>query len=118
MIDFYWPTAQGEWLAFLSAIATIALGVFTIARLLLTSLPIAHRARAHLGGMQVGIGLVAISMAQPLIYLALGAGWLLSALFELLAILRHRQRGAGALLSIMTSVALALLPIAYAMGLV
>lgn len=84
---FPWPTTQGEWLAFTSAAATVLLGVlFLFApgitfRLFRLSPRPEHPegyavARANMAGFCLGLGLCAMLLAQPLLYMALGFAWL------------------------------------------
>lgn len=113
---FPWPTSQGEWLAFGGAAATIALGLAHFIALLFARYPAALAVRAQAAGMQIGAGAVAILMAQPLLYLALGAGWAAAALVQIVAAARHVQAGGSVLLALLAEVVLAALPIGYAFG--
>ena len=64
--------------------------------LLFTHFPTALAIRSQAAGFEVGAGLVAVLMAQPLVYLALGAGWALAALVQVIAMARHgRADGAS-----------------------
>lgn len=113
---FPWPTSQGEWLAFGAAAATIALGLAHFVALLFARYPAALAARAQAAGLQVGTGAVAILMAQPLVYLALGAGWAVAALMQIVGAARHVQAGGAVLLALLAEVVLATLPIGYVFG--
>lgn len=115
---FPWPVSEGEWLAFAAAVATVAFGFFTIAALLFTHFPSALTMRAHAAGLMVGVGLVALLMAQPLIYLALGAGWAFAALLQIAAMARHGRAGAASLAGLVAALVLAALPILHALGMV
>lgn len=115
---FPWPVSGGEWLAFVSGAATVGFGLWTIAALLFTHFPSALTVRAHAAGLMIGVGLVAVVMAQPLIYLALGAGWAFAALVQIVAMARHGRAGAASLAGLIGALVLATLPILHAFGIV
>lgn len=114
---FPWPMSQSEWLAFAAAVASIAYGLGGLIGLLFTHFPTALAARAQAAGLQAGVALTAILMAQPLVYLALGAGWALAVIVQLIAMARHGRAGAGSLMALIAGVALAVLPIGHVFGL-
>ncbi|MEQ9246849.1 MAG: DUF4345 domain-containing protein [Nitratireductor sp.] len=87
--SFPWPVTQGEWLAWSAAAVTIFIGLFVmfmprLALRLFRLQPAAERTemlvvpRAIIGGFYIGFGLAAMMLAQPFIYLALGAEWAVS----------------------------------------
>ena len=86
---FPWPGSQGEWLAFGAAVATALLGLWHFVALLFTHFPNALAVRAQAAGLQFGAGAVAVLMAQPLVYLAIGAGWAAAVLIKIVAMARH-----------------------------
>jgi hypothetical protein len=115
---FPWPASRGEWLAFCGAGLTVAAGFWHFVALLFTHFPSALVARAQAAGLAAGIGIVAILMAQPLVYLALGAGWGMAALVQIVAMARHGRAGGGSLVALILALALSALPLAYVFGLV
>ncbi|WP_099866925.1 DUF4345 domain-containing protein [Pararhizobium haloflavum] len=117
MIEFYLPSSQPEWLAFAAAVATILFGLWQAIALLFTHFPTSLVARAQAAGLQIGFGVIAVLMAQPLIYLALGAGWGVSVLVQIVAMARHGRAGGGSLVALVLALVLAVLPTGYALGL-
>lgn len=117
MIEFYYPTSQGEWAAFAAAAATLALGLWRLVAVLFDHYPNALVARAQLAGFQMGAGVICMLLAQPLIYLALGAGWTFAALAQIVAMARHTRAGAGPVLALLSAIVLAAVPAAYGFGL-
>ncbi|MEN0041107.1 MAG: DUF4345 domain-containing protein, partial [Pseudomonadota bacterium] len=78
MIEFAWPMSTGEWLAFLTGLATFLIGValMVIPRRFMHVLGLAPRegtnngvseVRGPFGGMWAGLGLASILLAQPLV---------------------------------------------------
>lgn len=129
MIEFYWPTSQGEWMAWSSATVTILFGLmclfaprlsFRILRLqTLPDHPEAiSEARATMAGFYLGIGLCAVLFAQPLIYLALGAGWAFTAFGRIISMLSDRGVTLFNFVSVAIEAVLAALPLLYGLGLV
>lgn len=129
MIEFYWPTSQGEWMAWSSAAVTILFGLmclfaprlsFRILRLqTLPDHPEAiSESRATIAGFYLGIGLCAVLFAQPLIYLALGAGWAFTAFGRIISMLSDRGVTLFNFVSVAIEATLAALPLLYGLGLV
>lgn len=127
MIEFYWPASQGEWLAFLSALVTIGFGLlllfaprlsFRILRLQTTpNHPEAvSEARGTMAGFYLGVGLCAVLFAQPLIYLALGAGWGFTAFGRIISMMSDRGVTLFNFISVATEMMLAALPLLYGLG--
>ena len=115
---FPWPYSLGEWLAWTGAVLTVLLGLLhLIAPGIAGVAPSAHSARA-LGGFYAGIGLSAIVFAQPLIYLAMGIGWALAALGQLLSLVFDKGSVAGKLIWLAATLLMAELPLAFVLGLV
>ena len=96
--SFPWPTTQGEWLAWSSAAITLLLGLalffapglcFKLLRL--QPKPEKPEAiaegRARMAGFYLGVGLCAILLTQPLLYMALGFSWLFTAFGRVLAMM-------------------------------
>ncbi len=123
MIEFYQPQSTGEWLAFASAIVAILAGlaaIFVPARwaghAVATADPVLAGAMRAAGGFPLGLGLASIILAQPLVYLALGAGWLLAAVGRAVGLVADRTSPASAVARLAADVVLALLPLAYVFG--
>ncbi len=129
MIEFYWPSSAGEWLAWTSAAVTIVFGLmllftphlsFRIMRL--TTVPehpeAISESRATMAGFYLGVGLSAILLAQPLLYMALGAGWAFTVFGRLVSIFADRGNTAFNWVSIACEAALAAAPLAFVFGLV
>lgn len=129
MIEFYWPSTQGEWLAWSSAVITVMFGLMLLlaprASLRILRLQTApdhpealSEARGTMAGFYLGIGLCALLFAQPLIYLALGAGWAFTALGRIVSILSDRGFTGFNIVSVAMEVVLAALPLLYGLGFV
>jgi hypothetical protein len=120
-----WPTSTGEALAFASAVCAILAG---LAALVLPGLwagltgeprdrAAASAALRGAAGFPIGLGLAALMLAQPLLYLALGAGWLFAAVGRTVALFADRTAWGLAILRLALDLVLAALPLAYAFGL-
>ncbi len=129
MIEFYWPSTQGEWLAWSSAVVTVVFGLMLLfaprASLRILKLQTApdhpealSEARGTMAGFYLGIGLCALLFAQPLIYLALGAGWAFTAFGRIVSILSDRGVTGYNIVSVAIGVVLAALPLLYGLGFV
>lgn len=106
------PANIGDWLALASALVTAILGLYMMAvprRALglkhmdaeFIGLPASGIARARAGGFHLGLGLAAILLWQPLLFLGLGAAWLFAAIGRLLSVLIDSPaRGRNAVLLI------------------
>jgi hypothetical protein len=114
VIEFYQPTSPGEWVAFSSALLTLVWGLGGLV------LNLANREaraeRALLAGFMTAGALVAIMMAQPLLYLALGAAFALALLFGLIVKVRHGIAGAPSWGVLAGCGILAAMPLAYVFG--
>lgn len=128
MIEFYWPSSQGEWLAWSSAVMTVVFGLMLLvaprASLRILRLQTApdhpealSEARGTMAGFYLGIGICALLFAQPLIYLALGAGWAFTAFGRIISILSDRGVTGYNLVSVVIEAVLAALPLLYGLGL-
>jgi hypothetical protein len=121
MIEFYFPTSPGEWAAFGSACLTVLLGLARLVYLLgfRTAGP-SMIAQAQAAGFLIGTAAICLLMAQPLIYLGLGAAWALSALFSLASAVRHGRAVSGgarsAILHFVVAALLGALPLGYVFG--
>ncbi len=124
---FPWPLSQGEWMAWSSAAVTVVFGLFLMF-LPRTSLRILRlraaegvpeavgEARASMAGFYLDLGLSAMLLAQPLLYLALGLGWAFTAFGRLVSMLADRGFTAYNAVNLAVEVALAALPLAYFFG--
>ncbi|MCV3238974.1 DUF4345 family protein [Mesorhizobium sp. ZC-5] len=127
--SFPWPTSQGEWLAWSSAVVTVAFGlIFLFAprlsfRLLRLQPTEKHpeavgEARATMSGFYLGLGLCCILLAQPMLYLALGFSWLFTAFGRIVSMLSDEGNTLYNWVWLVIEVALAMLPLALALGFV
>ncbi|WP_275785545.1 DUF4345 domain-containing protein [Pararhizobium gei] len=128
-MEFYIPTETGEFLAFCAAAVTALIGlVFLFApRLAFRALGIDVRegrrggfaeARSTMGGFHLGLGLAALLLAQPMVYLALGAAFALAAFGRILSMLSDGGNTIANWLFLAAQASLAGLPLAYVFGLV
>lgn len=119
-----WPTTNGEALAFASALAAILAG---LAALILPGIwagltgeprdrATASSALRAASGFPIGLGIAAIMLAQPLLYLALGAGWLFAAIGRAAALAADRAAWGMGLVRLALDILLAALPLAHAFG--
>jgi len=127
MIEFYWPTTEGEWLAWSSALVTIVFGLILLfaprlsLRILRLQTDPAHpealsEVRGTMAGFYLGIGVVALLFAQPLIYLTLGAGWAFTAFGRIISAMSDRGLTMYNLVSVLIEILLAAGPLLYALG--
>ncbi|WP_290779728.1 DUF4345 family protein [Hoeflea sp.] len=126
-MEFYWPTSQGEWLAWSAALVTILFGLMllfapriSLKILRLQTLPdhpeALSEARGTMAGFYLGVGICAMLFAQPLIYLALGAGWAFTAFGRIISMLSDRGVTVFNLVSVVLEILLAAGPLMYALG--
>ena len=74
--------------------------------------------RGTLSGFHLGVGLCAILLAQPLVYLALGVSWGLTAFGRILSILSDRANSLVNWLLFLSEVVLAAMPLLFVFGMV
>ena len=126
---FPWPVTQGEWLAWVSAAITVLFGA-----VLLFAPGIAFRmprlppkperpeayaaARANMAGFYLGLGLSALLLAQPLLYMALGFSWLFTAFGRIVSMMSDRGNTFYNWLWLVLDLALSGLALAFALGFV
>lgn len=126
---FPWPMSQGEWLAWSSAAVTMVLGVLmlfaprvTLRLLRLQTVPehpeAVAGARATMSGFYIGVGLAAILLAQPLIYLTLGICWAMTAFGRLVSVLSDNGNTIVNWLWLVVEIVLSGLALAFALGMV
>jgi len=125
--QFPWPYTTGEWVSFGSAAITNVLGLmlFIMPRISLRILRLQtvpghpealSEARGTMAGFYLGVGLMAILLAQPLIYLALGVSWGFTAFGRLVSILSDKGNTLFNWISLLFEIALALAAVAYPLG--
>jgi hypothetical protein len=126
---FPWPVTQGEWLAWVSAAVTVLLGVmllfapglsFRLFRLQSKpERPEAYAAaRANMAGFYLGLGLSALLLAQPLLYMALGFSWLFTAFGRIVSMKSDQGNKLFNWLWLVFDLALSGLALAFALGFV
>lgn len=124
-MELYLPSSTGEWLAWVAALATIVFGLACLVAprfsLRLLKLKAAEaqglaQARATIAGFHLGLGLSAILLAQPFVWMALAAGWAMAAAGRIVSILFDRSFTLFNLVSLAVELLFAALPAAYALG--
>ncbi|ACP26850.1 hypothetical protein NGR_c31150 [Sinorhizobium fredii NGR234] len=126
-MEFYIPTETGEFLAFCAAGAAMLIGLVMLfaPRLIfrVAGIRIADgrrgglaEARSTMGGMHVGLGLGAILLAQPMVYLAVGAAFALAAFGRILSMMSDNGATLFNWAALVVQSALAILPLAYVFG--
>ena len=128
-MEFYIPTETGEFLAFCAALVAAAIGlVFLFApglafRAIGLDLREGRRggyaeARSVMGGFPMGLGLAAVLLAQPMVYLALGAAFALAAFGRVLSMLSDGGNTIFNWAYLLVQIVLAALPLAYVFGMI
>ena len=126
---FPWPTSQGEWLAWSCAVVTLVFGLLmmfapgTVLRILRLQTVPSHpeavsEARATMSGFFIGTGLACVLLAQPLLYLALGMCWALTAFGRIVSMLSDDGNTVYNWAWLAAEIVLAGLALGYALGLV
>lgn len=125
-MELYFPTEFGERLAYCSAAVTALIGLFLMfapgyAYRFLKLQVKEGRSEAYAearsaGGFMVGFGLMAILLAQPMIYLALGASFGVAAFGRILSLMSDRGSIFLSLLLLVVQAVLAALPFLYGLG--
>lgn len=126
-MEFYFPTELGEQLAFAAAVASALIGLFVMfapgLSLRFIGLQVrdgraeGYGAARSSGGLLFGFSACALLLAQPMVYLALGAALGMSVFARILSIMSDSGRSLRSLLLLVAQIALASLPIAYVFGL-
>jgi len=128
-LAFPWPFSQGEWLAWSSAVATILFGLIALfaPRLTFKVLRLETRpdhpeavaeARGTISGFWLGLGLCCVLLAQPMLYMALGVSWALTAFGRLVSMMSDGANTPYNWISLLLAIVLAALPLVFAFGLV
>ncbi len=128
MIELYWPSTNGEWLAWAAAAATVFFGVvmlfaprYALRFLRLQTSPdhpeAVSEVRATLGGFYIGLGVTCIIIhPQPLLYLALAAAWAFAFFGRFLSIMSDRGNKPYNWTRLIIEAAMAILPGGYALN--
>jgi uncharacterized membrane protein HdeD (DUF308 family) len=128
-LAFPWPMTNGEWLAWASAAVTVVFGLLMFfaphitLRILRLRTTEAHpeavaESRATVGGFYLGVGLCALLLAQPFIYMTLGLSWLFTAFGRIVSMLSDRGNTLYNWVSLVLELVLAMLALVFAFGLV
>jgi len=128
-LAFPWPGSQGEWLAWTCAAVTVLLGAVLLfapglSFRMLRLAPKPERAeayaaaRANMAGFYLGLGLSALLLAQPLLYLALGFSWLFTAFGRIVSMMSDRGTGIANWLWLAFDLVMAALALGFSLGFV
>lgn len=128
-MEFYFPTELGEQLAFGAAVLSSLIGLLVMFAPMITfrlfGLQVTGERRdglvlirSSLGGLYLGLGVSALLLAQPMVYLAFGAAFALAVFGALLSILSDGGATLRNLLLMVVHVVLAAFPLMYVFGLV
>lgn len=125
-MEFYFPTDSGEQLAYCSAAVTALIGFIMMFAPGYSYRFLGLQVRdgrtdgygeaRSTGGFYLGIGLVAILLAQPMIYLALGGAFAVSTFARLISLMSDRGNMIVGLLLLVVQAILAALPLLYGLG--
>ncbi|MBB5574045.1 MULTISPECIES: DUF4345 family protein [Rhizobium] len=125
-MELYFPTDLGEQLAYCSAAFTALIGFLAMFapgytyRFLKLQVregrPEAYAEGRATGGFYLGFGLVAILLAQPMVYLALGASFAVAAFGRILSIMSDRGSFLLNIALLVVQAVLAALPLLYGLG--
>lgn len=125
-MEFYFPTELGEQLAFSAAVVVAVIGAVLMfapgMSLRFYGLqprdgrPEGLAEIRSLGGFYIGFGLGALLLAQPMVYLALGAGFALALFGRILSMTSDHGATFRNYLLLIVQALLAALPLGYALG--
>ncbi|PSJ61972.1 DUF4345 family protein [Pseudaminobacter soli (ex Li et al. 2025)] len=127
--EFPWPMSQGEWLAWSSAVVTVLFGLILmfLPRISLRILRLqpfetkpeaVAEARSTMSGFYLGLGLCCILLAQPLLYMALGFSWILTAFGRMISMLSDHGNKPYNWIWLLVALVLGALPLTFTFGLV
>lgn len=128
-LAFPWPMSNGEWLAWTCALVTLLFGLLmlfapgiTLRILRLQTAPghpeAVSEARATMSGFYLGLGLCCLLLAQPLLYLALGLSWALTAFGRVISMMSDGGNTFYNWASLVLELALAAMALGFALGFV
>ena len=126
-MEFYFPTEFGEQLAFSAAAVSAVIGLVMMFapgvtfRLFGMQFQAERRdglvlLRSSLAGFYLGFGATALLLAQPMVYLALGAAFALAAFGRILSMLSDSGNTVVNWLYLIVQIVLSALPSAYVFG--
>lgn len=126
---FYLPASMGEWLAWLSALVTVLLGLamFLTPRLTLGALRLETKsgypeavaeARSTIAGFYLGVGISAMLMDQFFLWFALGVCWAIAAFGRIISILSDSGNTLYNWVWVLVELILAAGPLLYVFGFV
>lgn len=129
MIEFNLPFTSGEWYAFIVAVLVMLIGVAIMVapRPAMGFLGLAPDAahpegvseiRAALGGLWAGLGLAAILLAQPLVYIALGLALAFAVIGRIISIVADGSFGKHCVAATVLEAACAFFPLAYGLQII
>ncbi len=127
MMEFYWPASQGEWLAWISALVTLGFGLLLLFaprlsfRILRLQTHQEHpealaEGRGTMSGFYLGLSICCILFAQPMLWVALGVSWAITAFGRLISMMSDRGNTLYNWISIAIELVLAALPLLFAFG--
>lgn len=125
--SFPWPTTNGEWAAWASAVVTLVFGLILLfaPRVAFKVLRLQTRedkphaiaaARGTMAGFYLGVGICSVLLAQPLLYMALGFSWLFTVFGRLISMLSDGGNRLSNWIALVVEIVLAALPLAFAFG--
>jgi hypothetical protein len=128
-MELYWPTSQGEWMAWLSAAITVMFGLilFFAPRVALKILRLQTKPerpealseiRGTFAGFYLGLGLSALVFAQPFLWIALGVSWGFTVFGRLISMMSDRGNTLYNWTWVIVELALAAGPLLFAFGFV
>lgn len=127
-MQFYFPTEFGEQLAFLGASLAAFLGLVIMFAPGLTMRFFGLQVRDDrnegflvfrvAGGMMLGLGMSALLLAQPMVYLALGSTFAIGLFGLVLSLLQDHSASFRTLPALIVFMMLVALPLVYVFGLV
>lgn len=129
MIEFVLPQTTGEWLAWLVAFGCVLTGLLLLLapRLVMRVVGLGESTsnpggvseiRSILGGLFLGIGFACIMFAQPLVYAALGFGFVCAVIGRLISFVADRAFTGTVIAATVIEGFGAFFPLAYAFGVI
>jgi hypothetical protein len=112
------PASTGAWLALVSGLAAAGIGACLVLIPLFIRLQgsFPQLCAALAGGFALGLGLSSILLDQPMLHIALGAAWAMTAMALCLGLPRGAWRRPGHWLAAIAAAGFAAAPMAYVFG--
>ncbi len=118
MIEYYPPVTTSEWIQAIAAAMTFLIGFLflLVPKFALRMSGQANESidggartavRSHLSGVLMGFGMAALLLQQPLLYLALGAGWGFATVTQIVSIVVDANRTAASFITLMVKAVIA-----------